>query len=202
MSEDKSGFVGGTASASDYVPASYFRSTTQTTRLPVDSDTPTRGVQDVTVSSPDEESRTVLRPPAKRSESQSDLLSSPAKRTRKARLRLARVDPWSVMKTVFLFSVAGAIMTMVAVGVTWTVVEGSGLLDDVNEMVSGIVSTPSDPTPFDIRQFVNAPKVLGGTAVIAAINIVIFTALGTLGSFLYNLSATMLGGLEVTLAED
>ena len=28
------------------------------------------------------------------------------------------------------------------------------------------------------------------------------TALATLGSFLYNLAATMLGGLEITLAED
>ena len=34
------------------------------------------------------------------------------------------------------------------------------------------------------------------------LDVVIFTALATLGSFLYNLDATMLGGLEITLAED
>ena len=33
-----------------------------------------------------------------------------ARRTRKARLRLSRIDPWSVMKTSFLFSVAFGIM--------------------------------------------------------------------------------------------
>lgn len=36
------------------------------------------------------------------------------RRTRKARLRVARVDPWSVMKTVFLFSIAFGIMAWVA----------------------------------------------------------------------------------------
>jgi hypothetical protein len=34
------------------------------------------------------------------------------------------------------------------------------------------------------------------------VDVLIFTALATLGSFLYNLAATVLGGLEVTLAED
>ena len=45
-------------------------------------------------------------------------------------------------------------------------------------------------------------KVLGLAAILAVIDVLIFTALATLGSFLYNLAATVLGGLEVTLAED
>lgn len=201
-SDDKSGAAG---SAGGHVPASYFRPAA-TTKLPTAAPAGSFDSAPKPVVPPDDAMRTVLRPtPAVTASAAGvpdDVLSATGKRTRKARLRLARVDPWSVMKTVFLFSVAGAIMTMVAVGVTWTVIEGSGLLEDLNEMVSGVVSTPSDPTPFDIKQFVNGPKVLGGTAVIAAIDIVLFTALGTLGSFLYNLAATMLGGLEVTLAED
>lgn len=137
------------------------------------------------------------------SKSPEDVLSAPpTRRTRKARLRLSRIDPWSMMKTVFLFSIAGFIISMVSVGVLWTVVEASGLLSDLNEFISTLVSTPSDPTPFDIHQYLNGAKVLGFTAVIGAIDIVLFTALGTLGAFLYNLSATMLGGLELTLAED
>lgn len=146
----------------------------------------------------------VTRPPSPVStKSPEELLSGPpSRRTRKARLRLSRIDPWSMMKTVFLFSIAGFIISMVAVGVLWTVIEASGLLSDLNEFMSTLVSTPSDPTPFDIHQYVNGPKVLGFTAVIGAIDIVLVTALGTLGAFLYNLSATMLGGLELTLAED
>lgn len=124
------------------------------------------------------------------------------RRTRKARLRLSRLDPWSVMKTSFLFSIAAGIMLVVAVYVVWAVIGRSGLFESVNEIVQSVVSTPGDTTPFQIEQYVNTQKVMGVTALLACVDVVIFTALATLGSFLYNLAATMLGGLEVTLAED
>ncbi|MGB4892122.1 MAG: DUF3566 domain-containing protein, partial [Propionicimonas sp.] len=53
-----------------------------------------------------------------------------------------------------------------------------------------------------IEDYLSANKVLGVTALVAVINVVLLTALGTLFAFLYNLSATILGGLELTLAED
>jgi len=124
------------------------------------------------------------------------------RRTRKARLRLSRLDPWSVMKTSFLFSIAAGIMLVVAVYVIWTVLSTSGLFDSVNEIVASVVSTPGDTTPFRIEEYINTQKVMGVSALIACVDVVIFTALATLGSFLYNLAATMLGGLEITLAED
>ena len=125
-----------------------------------------------------------------------------ARRTRKARLRLSRLDPWSVMKTSFLFSIAAGIMLVVAVYVVWTVLANSGLFTSVNEIVGSVISTPGDTTPFRVEDYVNTQKVMGVTALVACVDVVIFTSLATLGSFLYNLAATMLGGLEITLAED
>jgi hypothetical protein len=125
-----------------------------------------------------------------------------ARRTRKARLRLSRLDPWSVMKTSFLFSIAAGIMLVVAVYSIWTVLNTSHLFDSINEIVRSVVSTPGDTTPFRIQEYINTQKVMGVSALIACVDVVIFTALATLGSFLYNLAATMLGGLEITLAED
>jgi hypothetical protein len=125
-----------------------------------------------------------------------------ARRTRKARLRLSRLDPWSVMKTSFLFSIAAGIMLVVAVYVVWTVLESSGLFESINDIVKSVVSTPGDTTPFRVQDYVNTQKVMGVAALVACVDVVIFTALATLGSFLYNLAATMLGGLEITLAED
>src|SRR5215218_6916450 len=125
-----------------------------------------------------------------------------ARRTRKARLRLSRLDPWSVMKTSFMFSIAAGIMLVVAVYTVWTVLDSSGLFDSINDIVKSVVSTPGDTTPFRIQDYVNTQKVMGIAALIACVDVVIFTALATLGSFLYNLAATMLGGLEITLAED
>ena len=125
-----------------------------------------------------------------------------ARRTRKARLRLSRVDPWSVMKTSLLFSIAAGIILVVATYGVWSVLNASGLFDAVNDMVKSVVSTPGDTTPFQIQEYVNTQKIIGVAALIAVVDVLIFTALATLGSFLYNLAATVLGGLEVTLAED
>lgn len=122
--------------------------------------------------------------------------------TRKARLRLSRLDPWSVMKTAFLFSIAAGIVMVVAVYAVWLVIGSSGLFDSVDSIVGSVLQSPTDTTPFRIEDYVNTQKVMGVTAFLACIDVVIFTALATLASFLYNLAATMLGGLEVTLAED
>ncbi len=126
----------------------------------------------------------------------------PGVRTRRARLRISRVDPWSVMKTSFLFSIALGVMSWVAVYVVWTLVGASGMFEAINSGLTMILASPQDQTPVRIEDFVNTNKVMGVTALIGVINVVILTALGTIFAFLYNLSANILGGLELTLAED
>jgi len=128
--------------------------------------------------------------------------SSSLRRTRKARLRLSRVDPWSVMKTSFLFSIAFGIMFWIATSVLWYVITSSGLFETINAAIINIISNPGNTEPFRIEDYINGNKVLGIAALLAVINVVISTALGTLAAFLYNLSANILGGLELTLAED
>ncbi len=125
-----------------------------------------------------------------------------SRRTRKARLRLSRIDPWSVMKTSLLFGIAGGIIFFVAIWVLWGVLGTSGVFESVNKAVNDLVATPGAEAKFRLEDYINTDKVLGFSAMIAAADVVIFTALATLFSFLYNLSATVLGGLEVTLAED
>lgn len=128
--------------------------------------------------------------------------TSSLRRTRKARLRLSRVDPWSVMKTSFLFSVAFGIMFWIATSVLWYVITSSGLFDAINSAIVNIISNPGNTETWRIEDYINGNKVLGIAALLAVINVVITTALGTLAAFLYNLSANILGGLELTLAED
>lgn len=124
----------------------------------------------------------------------------PARRTRKARLRLARIDPWSVMKTTFLFSIAIGVMMVVAAFVLWTVLAGSGALESANTFINTLIG--DGDTEFNIADFLSASRVLGFVTVVAAVDVVIITAVATLFAFLYNLAATVMGGLEITLAED
>ena len=65
-----------------------------------------------------------------------------------------------------------------------------------------LLSSPNSTSSWRIEDYINGNKVLGITALLAAVNVVISTALGTITAFLYNLSANILGGLELTLAED
>ncbi|WP_232549223.1 DUF3566 domain-containing protein [Propioniciclava soli] len=125
-----------------------------------------------------------------------------AVRTRRARLRISRVDPWSVMKTSFLFSIAGGIMTWVAVYVIWTLLGASGMFEAIDAGLTMLLSNPQDQTPVRMEDFVNTNRVMGITALFAVVNVILLTALGTIFAFLYNLSANILGGLELTLAED
>ena len=120
---------------------------------------------------------------------------------RRARLRLTRVDPWSVMKTSFLLSIAFAIVTVVSVAMVWAVLGGAGVWDSINATVSDVVGEEG-ASDFDIENYLGTSRVLGFTMLIAAIDVVLLTAVATLTAFLYNMSAALLGGVDVTLAED
>jgi hypothetical protein len=121
--------------------------------------------------------------------------------TRKARLRMSRIDPWSVMKTAFLLSIAFGIVTWVAVFIVWSAIGAAGVFDNINNTVTEVLGTPA-AEPFRIENYINTGKVMGFTTLLACADVLIITALATLGSFLYNIAATLLGGLEVTLASE
>ncbi|MEU8507285.1 DUF3566 domain-containing protein [Streptomyces brevispora] len=122
-------------------------------------------------------------------------------RTRKARLRVAKADPWSVMKVSFLLSIALGICTVVASAVLWMVMDAMGVFDTVGGTISEATGS-NEGNGFDLQAFLSLPRVLIFTSVIAVIDVVLATALATLGAFIYNLSAGFVGGVELTLAED
>lgn len=124
-----------------------------------------------------------------------------APRTRKARLRVAKADPWSVMKVSFLLSIALGICTVVAAAVLWMVMDAMGVFSTVGGTISEATGS-NESNGFDLQSFLSLPRVLTFTSVIAVIDVVLATALATLGAFIYNLSAGFVGGVELTLAED
>lgn len=122
-------------------------------------------------------------------------------RTRKARLRVAKADPWSVMKVSFLLSIALGICTIVASAVLWMVMDAMGVFSTVGGTISEATGS-NESNGFDLQSFLSLPNVLMFASVIAVIDVVLATALATLGAFIYNLSAGFVGGIELTLAED
>ena len=124
------------------------------------------------------------------------------RQSRRARLRISRVDPWSVMKTALLFGVAAWIIFIIATWIVFTVLGMTGLYDAINSAFTQIFSSPDVATAFDVQNYINTTRATALAALIGAVNVIITTALATIFAFLYNLSAVVMGGIEVTMAED
>jgi hypothetical protein len=126
----------------------------------------------------------------------------PQAKSRRARLVVRRVDPWSVLKFSLLFSLCLLIVFVVAVAALYFALDALGVFDSVNQFVRDVTQANQGGTPtggFDVT--FSATRVIGGAVVIGLINVVILTAISTLGAFLYNLCSDIVGGIEVTLAE-
>ncbi|MCY7399465.1 MAG: DUF3566 domain-containing protein [Nocardioides sp.] len=121
--------------------------------------------------------------------------------TRRARLRLTRLDPWSVMKTAFLLSIAFAVVSIVSVFMVWSVLSAAGVWESINSTVQDIVGG-QETAGFDVEDYLGTSRVLGFTMLVSVVNVFLLTAVATLAAFLYNMAAQLLGGIEVTLAED
>ncbi|HEY2831286.1 MAG TPA: DUF3566 domain-containing protein [Sporichthyaceae bacterium] len=122
-------------------------------------------------------------------------------RVRRARLKIVNIDPWSVMKVSFLFSVALGIVLLVAIGLLWLALDFMGFFSTVASTVSD-VSGNQNSKGFDVVAFFSLPRVMGMATIVALVDTIMITALTTLGAYLYNLSTDMVGGVEVTLAEE
>lgn len=125
-----------------------------------------------------------------------------APRPRRARLRLARIDPWSVMKVSFLLAIAFGIVTVVSVFMVWSVLGAAGVWTSINNTVSDTVSSGNNVSTFNIEDYLGMSRVLGFTMLVSVIDVILITAIATLAAFLYNMAASLLGGIEVTLSED
>ncbi|MFL6128333.1 MAG: DUF3566 domain-containing protein, partial [Mycobacteriales bacterium] len=113
---------------------------------------------------------------------------------RRARLLVRHIDPWSTLKFSFVLSVAMFFVWLVAVGVLYGMLDGMGVFAQINGLYDEVSGNSGD------RLFSPA-LVLGSATVVGAVNIVLFTALATIGAFVYNICSDLVGGIEVTLAE-
>ena len=117
---------------------------------------------------------------------------------RRARLQLRHIDIWSAFKISFVLSIAMFFIWMVAVGVLYGVLSALGVFETLNSLFGQLGSASGSEVAGDV---VTPKLILGGAAVIGAINIVLMTALCTVATFIYNLCSDLVGGLELTLSE-
>lgn len=117
---------------------------------------------------------------------------------RRARLVIKHIDPWTAMKVTFVTSLAILVVGIVAVAIVYAVLGGMGVWDQLNNFVNEVSPTT---TPQALHNPFSASRVITIAAALGAINVIILTALATLGAAIYNLIADLVGGIEVTLGE-
>ncbi|MFS2090303.1 DUF3566 domain-containing protein [Paenarthrobacter nicotinovorans] len=125
---------------------------------------------------------------------------APKAKVRRARLLVSKVDPWSVLKMAFLLSVALGIVTVVAAIVLWTVLDLTGIFNQVDSLLGTLAG--SEGGGFELKKIASLGQVASFATIIAVVNVVLLTALSMLSAVLYNISATLVGGVGVTLTDD
>jgi hypothetical protein len=113
---------------------------------------------------------------------------------RRARLQLRHINPWTVLKFSCVLSIALFFVWLIVIGVLFGVLDGAGVIGKINDAYTTIQGGNS-------KAPVTAGVVFGGAAIIGVVNIVLFIALTTVGSVVYNLCADLVGGIEITLSE-
>jgi hypothetical protein len=113
---------------------------------------------------------------------------------RRARLQLRHISPLTVLKFSCVLAIALFFVWLIIVGVLYGVLDAAGVIERVNNAYSQL-NGPGTKAP------VTAGIVFGGAAIIGVVNIVLFVALTTIGSVIYNLCADLVGGVEITLSE-
>ena len=120
---------------------------------------------------------------------------------RRVKLSVSRVDPWSVMKLSFLLSVAVGIAGVVMIVGLWMILSSMGVFADMSRTVDTVLNT-SNGVKFDLMDYIGLGRVVSLSIVIAVIDVILMTAISTLGAFLYNVSSSLVGGLQITLTDD
>jgi Transmembrane domain of unknown function (DUF3566) len=120
---------------------------------------------------------------------------------RRALLTLERLEPWSVAKFSFLISLVCWVIFFVVVAVLYFALSKLGVFHEIEKNWNLVTTNKSSHSGSSISAWLSASRILGYTMIIGAINVVLMTALATIGAVLYNLITTLTGGIEVTLKE-
>ena len=115
----------------------------------------------------------------------------------RASMQIRRIDPWSALKVSALLSGALFFVWMIAVALLYLVLGAMGVWSKLNSNVGDLLTSGSGGG----GDIVSAGSIFGTAALIGLVNIVLLTAMATVGAYIYNLSTDIVGGVEVTLAD-
>lgn len=110
---------------------------------------------------------------------------------KQVRLRLVYVDFWSAVKLSFLAGVALAIVTVVSMFLVFTILQTTGLITRIDEILVAFNES------FALSELLSLGQVMAFASVVAILNLIVITVLGAVVAGIYNLMVKVTGGLLV-----
>lgn len=113
------------------------------------------------------------------------------------KVRITRLDPWSVAKSSFVLGVTIAGVIIVATVALWVLLSAAGVF----EAVTGLFQSVSGNSNSAGVSFLSLGRLVGLSMVISAIEVVLLSVLSVIFAVLYNLSVGFTGGIEVSVTD-
>jgi hypothetical protein len=115
----------------------------------------------------------------------------------RAKLRIIKFEPMSLIRTGFLISLSIAITMFTATLVIYLVLAGMGVFESIDSVLGDLTGSSAGLT-----ETLTLPVVFVASIVVGIFEIITTTALFALFGFVYNATVPATSGLAVTLAED
>ena len=113
---------------------------------------------------------------------------------RRLRRVIRRVDPWTVLRFSLLFYGCMLVVGMVAGLLLWAAASTTGVIDNVERFIREL---------FALESFAfNGVLLLESTLIGGLVLVLLGTGANVLMAVLYNLTADVVGGIEVTVLEE
>ena len=117
---------------------------------------------------------------------------------RRVDLAIARIDAWTVMKVSFLLSVAFGIAIVIATIVLWFMLDAMHVFSTLESFLQEIGAGKFT----ELLEYVRLPRTIAYATIVGVINVVLMTAISSLGALLYNVVASLVGGIKVSLMDE
>ena len=107
---------------------------------------------------------------------------------------IRKIDPWTVLRFSVLFYASMLVVFLVAGTLLWAAASGVGVIDNIEKFVRELFALES----FRISGF----KLFTSSVVGGLVLVLLGTGINVLMAVVYNLTADIVGGVEVTMLED
>jgi hypothetical protein len=104
------------------------------------------------------------------------------------------------MKFSFVIWLAAFVIWFAAVSVLYHILAGLGLFDSLQRAVYSF-SSRNGLARVNVKSWFSESRILGYTAILGSLNVVLLTAISTIGAGVFNLTSQKVGGVKVTLRE-